>query len=44
MIALADLLTARVRLLEAEERRERVLGRRFRLPAAFENLEKLLRS
>jgi CIC family chloride channel protein len=41
MIALADLLTARVRLLEAEERRERVLGRRFRLPAAF---EKRLRS
>jgi CIC family chloride channel protein len=44
MIALADLLTARVRLLEAEERRERVLGRQFRLPAAFERLEKLLRS
>jgi CBS domain containing-hemolysin-like protein len=38
LIALADLLVARTRLLEAEERRERVLGRGWRLPAAFERL------
>jgi H+/Cl- antiporter ClcA len=31
MIALSDLLTARARLLEAEQRRERVLGARWRL-------------
>ena len=36
MIALADLLKARARVLEAEERRERVLGRGIRLPAALE--------
>jgi H+/Cl- antiporter ClcA len=35
MIALTDLLTARTRLLEAEQRRERVLMPRFRLPAIF---------
>ncbi len=33
MIALRDLLTARARILEAEQRRERVLGSRIRLPA-----------
>jgi CIC family chloride channel protein len=38
MIALSDLLTARARLLEAEERRERVLGRGLRLPTALEKL------
>ena len=38
MIALADLLVARARLLEAEERRERVLGRRWRLPAVLGGL------
>jgi len=43
MIALADLLQARVRLLEAEERRERVLGTQIRLPAAFAKLERLMR-
>jgi hypothetical protein len=31
MIGLTDLLTARVRILEAEHRRERVLGSRLRL-------------
>ncbi len=31
MIALQDLLTARARVLEAERRRERVLGSRLRL-------------
>ncbi|HEY7291002.1 MAG TPA: chloride channel protein [Vicinamibacterales bacterium] len=31
MIALTDLLTARAKLLEAEQRRERVLGSQFRL-------------
>ena len=36
MIALADLLKARAQLLEAEQRRERVLGRGLRLPIAFE--------
>ena len=36
MIALADLLKARAQLLEAEQRRERVLGRGLRLPVAFE--------
>jgi hypothetical protein len=35
MVAFADLLTARTRMLEAERRRERVLGRGFRLPAMF---------
>jgi chloride channel protein, CIC family len=35
MIALTDLLTARTRILEAEQRRERVLGSRLRLPAMF---------
>jgi chloride channel protein, CIC family len=35
MIALTDLLTARARILEAEHRRERVLGARLRLPAVF---------
>jgi CBS domain-containing protein len=35
MIALTDLLTARTRILESEQRRERVLGARFRLPAVF---------
>jgi H+/Cl- antiporter ClcA len=38
MIALADLLTARARVLEAEERRERVLLRSIRLPATLERL------
>jgi CBS domain-containing protein len=38
MIALADLLKARAQLLEAEERRERVLGRGLRLPDAFGRL------
>jgi H+/Cl- antiporter ClcA len=33
MIGLSDLLTARTRILEAERRRERVLGTRLRLPA-----------
>lgn len=36
MIALADLLKARSRILDAEERRERVLGRGLRLPAALQ--------
>ena len=31
MIALSDLLTARARILDAEQRRERVLGSRLRL-------------
>jgi hypothetical protein len=31
MLALTDLLTARARILEAERRRERVLGARLRL-------------
>ncbi len=35
MIALTDLLTARTRILESEQRRERVLGARLRLPAVF---------
>jgi CBS domain-containing protein len=35
MLALTDLLTARTRILESEQRRERVLGARFRLPAMF---------
>jgi chloride channel protein, CIC family len=35
MLALTDLLTARSRVLEAEQRRERVFGTRFRLPAMF---------
>ncbi len=35
MIALTDLLLARTRTLEAEQRRERVLGARLRLPALF---------
>jgi chloride channel protein, CIC family len=35
MLALTDLLTARSRVLEAEQRRERVFGTRFRLPAVF---------
>jgi CBS domain-containing protein len=35
MLALTDLLVARTRLLEAERRRERVLGSRFRLPTVF---------
>jgi len=35
MIALTDLLTARARILEAERRRERVLGAGLRLPAVF---------
>jgi hypothetical protein len=32
MIALRDLLTARGRILEAEQRRERVLSVRLRMP------------
>jgi CBS domain-containing protein len=32
MVALTDLLTARTRVLDAERRRERVLGARWRLP------------
>jgi hypothetical protein len=32
MLALTDLLTARTRILEAEQRRERVLGTRLRWP------------
>jgi hypothetical protein len=35
MIALTDLLMARTRVLEAEQRRERVLGARLRLPLIF---------
>ena len=35
MIALTDLLKARARILDAEHRRERVLGARLRLPAVF---------
>ncbi len=35
MLALTDLLTARSRVLEAEQRRERVFGTKFRLPAMF---------
>jgi H+/Cl- antiporter ClcA len=35
MIALTDLLTARSRTLEAEQRRERVLSARLRLPRLF---------
>jgi hypothetical protein len=31
MIALSDLLTARAKILDAEQRRERVLGSRLRL-------------
>ena len=33
MLALTDLLGARVRILDAERRRERTLGTRLRLPA-----------
>jgi len=36
MLALSDLLTARSRILEAEQRRERVLGTRLRLPKIFD--------
>jgi CBS domain-containing protein len=32
MLALTDLLTARTRILDAEQRRERVLGTRLRWP------------
>jgi CBS domain-containing protein len=32
MLALTDLLTARTRILEAEQRRERVLDTRLRFP------------
>jgi H+/Cl- antiporter ClcA/CBS domain-containing protein len=35
MVALTDLLTARTRVLDAERRRERVLGARWRLPPMF---------
>jgi CIC family chloride channel protein len=35
IVALTDLLTARTRILEADRRRERVLGTRLRLPAMF---------
>jgi len=35
MVALTDLLTARARILEADSRRERVLGARLRLPWTF---------
>jgi H+/Cl- antiporter ClcA len=35
MLALTDLLGARARILEAEHRRERVLGARLRLPLMF---------
>jgi len=35
LVALTDLLTARARILEADRRRERVLGTRLRLPAMF---------
>ncbi|HKW03215.1 MAG TPA: chloride channel protein [Vicinamibacterales bacterium] len=38
LIALTDLLSARTKTLEAEQRRERVLGLRLRLPAWFERL------
>ncbi len=38
LIALTDLLSARAKTLEAEQRRERVLGLRLRLPAWFEGL------
>jgi CIC family chloride channel protein len=36
MLGLSDLLTARSRILEAEQRRERVLGTRLRLPRIFD--------
>jgi hypothetical protein len=35
MLALNDLLGARARILDAEQRRERVLGARLRLPTMF---------
>jgi CBS domain-containing protein len=35
MLALTDLLGARARILDAERRRERVLGTRLRLPTMF---------
>jgi CBS domain-containing protein len=35
MVALVDLLTARTRILEAEHRRERILGARLRWPSWF---------
>jgi H+/Cl- antiporter ClcA/CBS domain-containing protein len=35
LVALTDLLTARARILEADRRRERVLGARLRLPTMF---------
>jgi H+/Cl- antiporter ClcA/CBS domain-containing protein len=35
MIALTDLLTARARIIDAERRRERVLGAQLKLPAVF---------
>jgi chloride channel protein, CIC family len=38
MLALTDLLAARSRVLEAEQRRERVFGARFRLPQMFGGL------
>jgi CBS domain-containing protein len=36
LIALTDLLSARTKTLEAEQRRERVLNLRLRLPALFD--------
>jgi chloride channel protein, CIC family len=38
MLALTDLLAARSKVLEAEQRRERVFGARFRLPQMFGGL------
>jgi chloride channel protein, CIC family len=35
LVSLTDLLTARARILEADRRRERVLGVRLRLPTMF---------
>ena len=38
MIGLGDLLTARAKTLDAESRRERVLGTKLRLPSIFGSL------
>ena len=35
MVSLTDLLAARAKLLDAEQRRERVLGARLRLKTVF---------
>jgi CBS domain-containing protein len=40
MIGLGDLLTARAKTLDAESRRERVLGTKLRLPSIFGSLAK----